>query len=330
MGEVPNSAGALLCEFLRANDEVRSERSLALLFSNHAEPQVRRMLRRKMSLMGVVERQDLDDVCNHVLLELLRYLRQLALDKDKRPIEDFAAFTSATVYRAFSDYLRRKYPRRHRLKAQLRHMFRNDSRLEILKTEKNEWICRLLKKQRSKKVSNLQDIRAMSAEFRRGSRPPNAAEFVTQLLQRAGPVELDDLVGVVAELWGIRDAFAADLEEARSLAAPSSANDVIDMRRRLEKLWIHVCELPVRQRHALLLNLRDGRRGSALTLLPATGIASVLGIAAALEIPNTELRAIWQELPLDDKQIAQRLGVQRQQVINLRKAARARLARRDR
>jgi hypothetical protein len=40
------------------------------------------------------------------------------------------------------------------------------------------------------------------------------------------------------------------------------------------------------------------------------------------------LSALWDQLPLDDLSIAARLGVTRQQVINLRKAARARLARR--
>jgi hypothetical protein len=37
---------------------------------------------------------------------------------------------------------------------------------------------------------------------------------------------------------------------------------------------------------------------------------------------------LWKELPLDDLTIAGRLGATRQQVINLRKSARARLVRR--
>jgi hypothetical protein len=43
-----------------------------------------------------------------------------------------------------------------------------------------------------------------------------------------------------------------------------------------------------------------------------------------------DLAGLWHELPLDDRRIAERLAVTRQQVINLRKAARARLARRAR
>ena len=41
-----------------------------------------------------------------------------------------------------------------------------------------------------------------------------------------------------------------------------------------------------------------------------------------------ELAGMWNSLPLDDRGIAERLGITRQQVINLRKSARARLARR--
>jgi hypothetical protein len=41
-----------------------------------------------------------------------------------------------------------------------------------------------------------------------------------------------------------------------------------------------------------------------------------------------DLDELWDELPLDDLKIAARLGMTRQQVINLRKSARARLARR--
>jgi hypothetical protein len=329
MENAPSSAGALLCEFLRADDEIRSERSLALLFSNYAEPQVRRMLRRKMSVMGVVERQDLDDVCSHVLLDLLRHLRHLQENNDNEPIQDFGAYTSTITYRGYSDYLRRKYPRRYRLKVQVRELFRSDKRFEVWQSSQNEWICGLATTHRTKGTANLQEIRELCSDFVRGNRPSEPAEFVAEFLKRIdAPVELDDLVGLIAEFWGVRDATAADLEEARSVPMPSAEKEVIDVRRRLEKLWAQVCLLPVRQRHALLLNLRDGKRGSALTLLPAIGIASVLSIAAALEVSNNELRSIWNELPLDDNQIARRLEIQRQQVINLRKSARARLARR--
>ena len=85
--------------------------------------------------------------------------------------------------------------------------------------------------------------------------------------------------------------------------------------------------MPVRQRMALLLNLRD-EGGGVAGLLPITGIATVRQIAAALEMADEDFAGLWPRLPLDDASIAGLLGVTRQQVINLRKCARERLARR--
>ena len=67
-----------------------------------------------------------------------------------------------------------------------------------------------------------------------------------------------------------------------------------------------------------------------LQMLPATGVVSDAEIAHALEMDAHELGRLWARLPLDDNAIAEQLGLTRQQVINLRKSARARLARRTR
>jgi hypothetical protein len=93
-------------------------------------------------------------------------------------------------------------------------------------------------------------------------------------------------------------------------------------------LWSEILELPVRQRVALLLNLRDVTGDGVLWALPVTGIASLREIAAALDIAPLDMAAMWKGLPLDDQTIAARLGCTRQQVINLRMAARRRLTNR--
>jgi hypothetical protein len=77
-----------------------------------------------------------------------------------------------------------------------------------------------------------------------------------------------------------------------------------------------------------LLNLRDAQGRDVIALLPMTGIASIRQIAEALAMPAHEFAKLWNDLPLEDMTIAQQLGITRQQVINLRKSARERLARR--
>jgi len=99
-------------------------------------------------------------------------------------------------------------------------------------------------------------------------------------------------------------------------------------REEVELLWNEVLELPPKQRAALLLNLRDAAGRNALEILVFTNIASIDAIANATGITPEKLSEIWNELPLNDKAIASTLGQTRQQIINLRKSARERLARR--
>ena len=47
-----------------------------------------------------------------------------------------------------------------------------------------------------------------------------------------------------------------------------------------------------------------------------------------VEVVEGQLAELWPRIPLDDLEIANRLGISRQRVINLRSAARQRLARR--
>jgi RNA polymerase sigma factor (sigma-70 family) len=96
----------------------------------------------------------------------------------------------------------------------------------------------------------------------------------------------------------------------------------------LRALWVEIQALPPRQSAALLLNLRDRQGRDAVALLPLTGTASLREIARALGMAPEVFAGLWNQLPLDDRAIAGLLGVTRQQVINLRKSARERLARR--
>jgi hypothetical protein len=120
-----------------------------------------------------------------------------------------------------------------------------------------------------------------------------------------------------------------ELDAALDAADPAQPiSHTLMYRQYLSRLWDEVCELPINQRIAILLNLRDDEGRSALPMLPPTGIATIRRIAEILNIPALELATLWPELPLDDARIAERLGLKRQQVINLRKSARERLGRR--
>ncbi|HYG82694.1 MAG TPA: hypothetical protein VD861_20025, partial [Pyrinomonadaceae bacterium] len=150
----------------------------------------------------------------------------------------------------------------------------------------------------------------------------------------AQPLELEYLTALIASLWGIEDRPHESLDErggalAEQLAYPQAdAAAVLESRELLDRLWAEICQLPRRQRVALLCNLRNQHGVNVITLLPATGVANVEQIAEALEIPLPEFEQLWAALPFDDLRLAQYLGATRQQVINLRRSARDRLARR--
>jgi hypothetical protein len=142
-------------------------------------------------------------------------------------------------------------------------------------------------------------------------------------------VTLDDLARALAELWNVADIAPPTL--VSPAADPTVTHDVrLEGRQYLEIVWGEILELPPAQRAALLLNLRDADGGNAIALFTLLGIATLDAIAIAMNVPVDELAAMWNRLPLDDLTIASMLGVKRQQVINLRKSARERLARRMR
>ena len=166
----------------------------------------------------------------------------------------------------------------------------------------------------------------------------NLAELLTALFDwLAQPIELDQLVNLVARLLGQplhtpqveTHEEEPDANPFERLADPhANVAAEVEARLQLQRLWDEIKQLPVGQRAALLLNLRDEKGGNVIALLPHTGTATLRQIAEVLALPAVELAEVWPRLPLDDDTIALRLRVTRQQVINLRLAARRRLARR--
>jgi hypothetical protein len=140
-----------------------------------------------------------------------------------------------------------------------------------------------------------------------------------------GVIEIDRLVNLVASIWRI-ERVPQLYWTADALADGGASPDVLlERHRHIERLWDEIQRLPLRQRVALLLNLRDASGAGMLWILPVAGIASMRTIAKTLEMPVEELAELWRRLPIDDAALAKRLGCTRQQVINLRMSARKRL-----
>jgi len=278
-----------------------------------------------------------DDVMGEVRVKLTQRLWQLRAGHGE-PIENIRAYGAVTAERMCYAFLRRQFPERTRLRNRLRYALTRHPRTTIDVAPHGAWMCRSTVSQIARRSAGGQALRDSPRSFAadHGIDPSSALPALAEaLLVACGePVEFDQFVDAVAGLLGVWDAPAvtssadgtSPLDRMMDPAVLISAQ--LEQRASLQDVWAELVALPIRQRCALLLNLRDAEGGAALHLLPGTALVTHAGIAAALALTEQELADIWKNLPLDDLAIAARLGASRQQVINLRKAARARLARR--
>jgi len=255
-----------------------------------------------------------DDLRGEVVLRLLKRLQRAQEEPEIPPIQRFDDYIASVASRLVDDLARALFPEWTRIKNRVRYLVHHDDRFHVFVDDAGRTMCEA----------------AAPSPARRRVRTSAAhalALSVVQTLDEAGrPLDLEDLVGALAKRHGVVTAnFSGPVEIAGRCEDPGEAMESAEAVRRL---WIEIEALPPRQRMALLLNSRDESGESALRLLAATGLAPAGSLAAALGMSEEELNGLWDELPLGDDVIAARLRLTRQQVINLRKAARDRLARR--
>jgi RNA polymerase sigma factor (sigma-70 family) len=285
--------------------------------------------------------QELEDIEADGVADVLARLNDLREGFNPEPISSLAGYVATVASNACHRSIRSRRPNRARLKNRLRYLFAHDPALAIWPTSSGELLCGRVADRGARPVSDiaarLRTLVEDAASLRRAAAAtgaPSEGELARLIATRvAGGMELDDITEVVADVLGIGDAVAVDESAAGPRVEEMPAQDpsvltALSDRGDLQRLWKEVLDLPVRQRAALLLNLRDAEGGGILGLFPLTGVATLREIAAALEMPARELAELWGTLPIEDARIAERLGVTRQQVINLRKSARERLARR--
>lgn len=288
------------------------------------EPTVRRTLNRSPGLAAAA-----DDVVADVRLKLVERVRAWR-DGTADPVDNLAGYAATVASHACYGLLRRRFPNRTRLRNRLRYLITHHPSMALREDPPGLWRCHLQTARRAPAAGSTQRLTESPRTFAETvgiSDTTPLPALVEGLLGACDmPVEFDRLVDAVAAILGVTDAPAAELEETADDGP--RADVVLEQRASLRAVWAELVELPIRQRTALLLNMRDPEGGGVLDLLPGTGVVSLADIAAGLNLSTEELADLWSRLPLDDLAIAARLGITRQQVINLRKSGRARLARR--
>ncbi len=307
-------ADQALGAYLSAPQSQESE-ELGELLASRAEPVIRKVVFWRIS----ESRADAEDVCAQAILSLLEYL-QRHKKEGQHPIQDFSDYAAATAHHACDQYLRRKNPALSRLRNRIRYVLEHDAKFAVWRNSQGVWLCGLS----AWKSQQADSTAPVTAGLVAGGHP-SLAEVVSRIFRSSrAPLELNCLVELAQTLTAVPSTTSESLEELDLADNKVAADLTMEQRTYAAELWKELRELPLRQRHALLLNLRD----DAINLLLLTGVASFREIAATLEILPEELASFWNRLPFEDSKIAERLRCTRQQVINLRMAARKRLANR--
>lgn len=329
--------------YLLADSVPQSEQHFTDLVARQVAPLVMYIIKHRLyshinNHFGL-QNPEIDDIHGLALIKIIEHLRELKKDRYGHPPEDFRGYVSMVAINACNEYFRQKYPERNRLRFNLRYLLTHHDEFALWKDAEKVWLCGFSRWRGTERPPRqlsgdelLERIsRTGAACDRHGAGP---AGTVTTILTAAGhPLSFDLLVSVVADLWQVKDcsvcSYDADPMLSNSLADQgASPLGAIEQRVSLKCLWEELCQLPLGQRTALLLNLRDGQGRNVLPLLPVTRIATVRQISQVLEIPLDEFARMWNKLPFDDNAIAARLGATRQQIIKLRRAGRERLRRR--
>jgi RNA polymerase sigma factor (sigma-70 family) len=322
---------------VEAEEESETDRHLESALSR-VTPLVRAIAARKLRSYGRFRDEDVEDVVSESVLVLVRRLRELKADAATGPIESLDNYAAAVAHSVCAQHHRRLHPERTRLKNRLRYVLGRDPRFALWDVPGEGLHCGWSRwRPMAADASMRERLSALARDPERWPAswaPPRAvdradpAPLAAEVFERVGgPIELDAFVNLVAAVWQIDRLGPREIQGPMAAAAAdqTSPEESLDRMRFARRLWAEILGLPPRQRAALLLNLKDARGAGMLWVFVAVGVASIRAIAAALELSLEELASFWGRLPIDDRAIAERLGCDRQQVINLRMSARKRL-----
>jgi len=339
-----SSSDDILAAFLDAKSQSISKELLCAIIDEHADPIITKILKSKLRVSlnerGTQQNQDALEIAGDLRATIISILRALKENPTRRPIVSFQDFVAIKTYSACADYFREKHPQRWRLKSLLRRRLRQNPRFALWQAEDKRWYASFSGRQENGSEAEEPDASASVSQPTDGKLSDaqiKSDEFLGVLFERSGgPIGFDEVVRIAAEAWHIHDPPTESIDTGCSerdhqfTSSELRVDLALEQRLFFEQVWREVCQLPVLQRAALLLNLRGSTDGGVISFLPFLGVASKEELARLLEMPYEDFQKLWSELPLDDSRIAQMFGITRQQVINLRKTARERLVRRTR
>lgn len=137
----------VLDPFLSSRDVAQSEKHLATLLEDYAEPRITGIIMARLhSYFRNYERHpDFEDLYSEVKMKIITYLKELKADTAARHCKDFRGYVATIAHNACHDYLRQMYPARTRLYKQVRDLLNAHPDFAIWRRSnekgRNDWIC---------------------------------------------------------------------------------------------------------------------------------------------------------------------------------------------
>lgn len=357
--KLPANTDALLEPLLLAAGDEQADTFLSQLITTHIEPVIKSVIRYKLHFNShhAVEQAEADDIRQEVTLQLLAELRKLCHHPETHAISDVRGLAAVIAHRACSRWMRHQFPERHALKNRVHYLLTRQNGFALWQNENQKLIAGFAAwqeqkdrgphagsqrgvvekatKGRLKSLAVNEELLAQIRMLQTGRQHAESGDILAAIFNHlGGPIEFDELISALAALLHIRDQPIESTDQNENAIELTAAGRETDPAWQVEKrIFLHrlleeVRQLPLNQRSALLLNLKNAEGRGCIALFPAAGIATLRQLAEMLGISAEELTELWNELPLDDARIAERLRLTRQQVINARKSARERLKRR--
>ncbi len=319
-------ADSVLVSFLRATNESEREQFLDELISVHAAPLIRQTIRRRLGVhahqpLASGQGVDGEDIYRDIVAKLVKRLIELRSGEAPHAIDNFRRYVISVANNACNDYLRIKSPARSHLKDNLRSLLSRNHTFKTWKNDESKTLCGLSSWGETNLASEPAnpdegadwetEVETVSKTGRRAS----LSKIVAQIFRLSNrPIELDDLVEVVANLLDVRDYTPESLDQNQALSqrliAPSFDPEALLLGREfLQQLWKVVERLPKNQFNAFCLSFADGKGEDLVSLLVYEGVVTVDQFREKLGVPEDEFLILWDRLPiLDNAALAEYLG----------------------
>ena len=306
-------------------------------------PTIRRVVYRELARWqrtdprhGGVPAEELDDVCAETVARLIRQLRDFRSHSPDPAIRNISHYAAAIAQNTVYAVLRRNRPELRILYDRIMYVlygkYRNYGFAVWNGVFPGERVAGFQKwfGQSPKESDRYAEWRhhpeRIAARWATDPAPSAIAHFFNYLFQWLNhPIRMTDLISGCMRIWSLRfTPPEMHVNDAHSVDTERESGRTKDYATFFQQLITEIRSLPLRQRRALLWHWS----ATDWCTIAAYAGCGLMEFAHILEIDEDDLYRTYRRLPLPDSEIAEQLGVTRQQVINLRKSALERLRRR--